>query len=70
LNKLFEVLIWTHKPDEDGRLGDTDRDASFDSYDQAKFVYDNITDYEVKHLMQYRGLEPEADGIVLEENWK
>lgn len=68
MNQIFEVLIWNRVDGE--TLNDTDREEGFATYENAKAFYDSITNHKVKMLMQYESLEPDADGKVLEEDWK
>jgi len=69
LNKLFEVLVWSDR-EEDGRIADADRVITFETYNEAHDAYHKITKWEVKMLMKYDSMSDDADGDVMEEDWR
>lgn len=69
-DKIFEVLVYTHPEDQDGCIGESDQEFSFDTEEQAQEKYDSIKNYSGKQLMKYASLEPDADGDVICEDWK
>ena len=70
MNKIFEVLVYTHAEDKDDAYGEADIEKGFDTLQEAEKYYFNIRYYFGKQLMKYESLEPDADGHVIHEDHK
>ena len=68
MNQIFEVLVYTHKEDQDGAYGEADNEIGFDSLEKAEEYYFNVKYYFGKQLMKYASLESDADGQVIHED--
>ena len=68
MNKIYEVLVYTHAEDKDGAYGEADIEKGFDSLEKAEEYYFNVKYYFGKQLMKYESLESDADGQVIHED--
>ena len=71
VEKYFEVQVWNHPPDNDGRLGSFDDMFEFEYYTDAfrKFSQIVMETQEFQHiqLMEYESSSPDSDGDCLAE---
>ena len=68
-DKLYEVQTWKYY-DESHQGSEIGLELSFETEAEAWKEYDKITPVNGgKMLMYYKSMEPDAEGVVIAEDW-
>lgn len=68
MNKEYQVLVWEDY-EYNEQLGQPKVERDFDTYEEAYTYYKQVEVYLCKMIMRYENELPEADSVVICEDW-